>query len=203
MNYFITGIGTNVGKTLVAAILTEAWQADYWKPVQSGTIEGCDSDTVRSLISNSKTQIHPEAYLLKEPLSPHFAAKLDGVEIDLSLIVKPETTNTLIIEGAGGLLVPLNEKHAVIDLARQFGSEVILVISDYLGCINHALLSIHYLQANQYKIHSLVFNGEFAEEVRTAITRKAPDCKIISIPRLAGISGETILALSHALKAAQ
>lgn len=203
MNYFITGIGTNVGKTLVAAILTEAWQADYWKPVQSGTVEGCDSDTVRSLISNSKTQFHPEAYLLKQPLSPHFAAKLDGVEIDLSLIVKPETANTLVIEGAGGLLVPLNQEHAVIDLARRFETEVILVISDYLGCINHALLSIHYLQANQYKIHSLVFNGAFAEEVKTAITQRAPDYKIISVPRLADVSKEAVLALSHELRAAQ
>lgn len=203
MNYFITGIGTNVGKTLVAAILTEAWQADYWKPVQSGTIEGCDSDTIRTLISNSKTQIHPEAYLLEQPLSPHFAAKLDGVEIDLSLIIRPETSNTLVIEGAGGLLVPLNQEDAVIDLARKFESEVVLVISDYLGCINHALLSIHYLQANHYKIHSLVFNGEFAEEVKTAITQKAPACKIISIPRLADISKEGILALSHELRAVQ
>lgn len=202
MNYFITGIGTNVGKTLVAAILTEAWQADYWKPVQSGTIEGCDSDTIRTLISNSKTQIHPEAYLLEQPLSPHFAAKLDGVEIDLSLIVRPETSNTLVIEGAGGLLVPLNQEDAVIHLARKFESEVVLVISDYLGCINHALLSIHYLQANHYKIHSLVFNGEFAEEIRTAITQKAPDCKIISIPRLVDVSKESVFALSHELRAA-
>lgn len=202
MNYFITGIGTNVGKTLVAAILTEAWQADYWKPVQSGTIEGCDSDTIRTLISNSKTQIYPEAYLLEQPLSPHFAAKLDGVEIDLSLIVRPETSNTLVIEGAGGLLVPLNQEDAVIDLARKFESEVVLVISDYLGCINHALLSIHYLQTNHYKIHSLVFNGEFAEEVRTAITQKAPDCKIISIPRLVDVSKETVLVLSHELRVA-
>jgi dethiobiotin synthetase len=194
MIYFVSGIGTNVGKTLVSAILVEAMKADYWKPVQSGTIEGMDSETVRSLISNEKTVIHPEAYLLKEPLSPHFAAKLDGVEIKLSHIIKPETSNTLIIEGAGGLLVPLNDTDVVIDLAKQFDAEVILVISDYLGCINHALLSIHYLQSHSYKIHSLVFNGDFAAEVKEAIIRKAdPDCRIISIPRLACVSKETVL----------
>lgn len=193
MTYFVTGIGTNVGKTLVSAILVEALQADYWKPVQSGTIEGMDSETVRSLISNGQTAIHPEAYLLKEPLSPHFAAKLDGVEIKLSAIIKPETSNTLIIEGAGGLLVPLNDTDAVIDLAKQFDAEVILVISDYLGCINHASLSLHYLQSHSYKIHSLVFNGDFAAEVKEAITRQAPGCRIISIPRLASVSKETVL----------
>jgi dethiobiotin synthetase len=194
MNYFVSGIGTNVGKTLVSAILVEALKADYWKPVQSGTIEGMDSETLRSLISNEQTVIHPEAYLLKEPLSPHFAAKLDGVEIKLSDIMKPETSNTLIIEGAGGLLVPLNDTDAVIDLAKKFDAEVILVISDYLGCINHALLSLHYLQSNSYKIHSLVFNGDFAAEVKEAIVRKAdPNCRIIDIPRLAGLSKETVL----------
>lgn len=193
MIYFVSGIGTNVGKTLVSAILVEALKADYWKPVQSGTIEGMDSKTLRSLISNERTVIHPEAYLLKEPLSPHFAAKLDGVEIKLSNILKPETSNTLIIEGAGGLLVPLNDTDAVIDLAKQFDAEVILVISDYLGCINHALLSLHYLQSNSFKIHSLVFNGDFAAEVKEAIIRKAdPNCRIISVPRLERISKETV-----------
>lgn len=198
MNYFVSGIGTNVGKTLVSAILVEALKADYWKPVQSGTTEGMDSETVRSLISNHQTVIHPEAYLLKEPLSPHFAAKLEGVEIELSKVIRPETSNTLIIEGAGGLLVPLNAHDAVIDLAGQFDAEVILVISDYLGCINHALLSLHYLQSHQDKIHSLVFNGDFAGEVKEAIIRKAdPDCRIISIPRLANVSKETVLEAAN------
>jgi len=200
MNYFVSGIGTNVGKTLVSAILVEALKADYWKPVQSGTIEGMDSETVRSLISNHQTVIHPESYLLKEPLSPHFAAKLDGVEIKLSRITKPETTNTLIIEGAGGLLVPLNATDAVIDLARQFHAEVILVISDYLGCINHALLSLHYLQSNRYKLHSLVFNGYFADEVKEAIMRKAgPACRILSVPRLEVLTKETVLEVSRGI----
>jgi dethiobiotin synthetase len=153
-----------------------------------------DSETVRSLISNDQTVIHPESYLLKEPLSPHFAAKLEGVEIELSHIIKPETSNTLIIEGAGGLLVPLNDKDAVIDLAGQFHAEVILVISGYLGCINHTLLSLQYLQSHQYKVHSLVFNGDFADEVKEAIIRKAdPNCRIISIPRLTSVSKETVL----------
>ncbi len=200
MNYFVSGIGTNVGKTLVSAILVEALKADYWKPVQSGTIEGMDSETVRALISNGQTVIHPESYLLREPLSPHFAAKLEGVEIELSKIIRPETSNTLIIEGAGGLMVPLNQADAVIDLARKFDAEVILVISDYLGCINHALLSLHYLQSHHYNIHSLVFNGKFAPEVKEAIVRKAgSSCRILSVPRLESLSKETVLEVSKGI----
>ncbi len=104
---FITGIGTDVGKTVVAAIVTEALQADYWKPIQSG-LEETDRGTIQSLITNNKTVIHPEAYRLKTPMSPHKSAQIDGIDIDLDKIIRPKTKNTLVIEGAGGLLVPLN-----------------------------------------------------------------------------------------------
>lgn len=200
MIFFITGIGTNVGKTIVSAILTEALQADYWKPIQSGTIEGKDSDTIRSLISNPKTVIHPETYLLKEPLSPHFAAKLENVVIDLHNINLPATTNNLIIEGAGGLLVPINQTHYVIDIAKKFDCEIVLVISNYLGCINHALLSIDYLIKNNFKIHSLVFNGEFASEIKEVIANYAPDCQIVHIPTLKSHGKEQVSEIAAKVK---
>jgi dethiobiotin synthetase len=213
MNYFITGIGTNVGKTIVSAIITEALEADYWKPIQSGTIDGSDSEFVRSMITNSKTVIHAEAYRLKEPLSPHFAAKLENVEIELSKIKLPvrlsgpdsyrdETNTNLIIEGAGGLLVPLNSRNYVIDLARQLDAEIVLVISNYLGCINHTLLSIDYLLHHRFKIHSLVFNGTFQEEVKSAITAYVQGVRIIDIPELSPLSKESVSALSQKVKAA-
>lgn len=182
MNYFITGIGTNVGKTIVSAIITEALQADYWKPIQSGTIEGKDSETIKDLISNTKTVIHPESYLLEAPLSPHFAASKEGVTIDLQNIKKPSTQKHLIIEGAGGILVPINNKEYVIDIAKKIDCEIILVISNYLGCINHSLLSINYLISNNYKIHSIVFNGEFETEIKNAITSYCPTVKCFDIP---------------------
>jgi dethiobiotin synthetase len=212
MNLFVAGIGTNVGKTIVSAILTEALEADYWKPIQSGTIEGKDSETVKSLITNSKTVIHPETYLLKEPLSPHFAAKLENVEIDLNKIELPVSSSlssrgksrddnkALIIEGAGGLLVPINDKHFVIDIAKKFDSEVVLVISSYLGCINHSLLSIDYLLRNNFKIHSLVFNGEFEEEVKSAIINHIPGVEIIAIPTLKNHTKEEMLKVSHQIR---
>lgn len=183
-NYFVTGIGTNVGKTIVSAILAEALKADYWKPIQSGTIEGKDSDLIKELISNSKTIIHPETYLLKEPLSPHFAAHLEGVEIDINSLELPQTNNHLIIEGAGGLLVPINQSHYVIDIAKQFNCEIILVISNYLGCINHSLLSIDYLVRNNFKIKALVFNGEFEEQVKNVIINYVSHSNIVEINQI-------------------
>jgi dethiobiotin synthetase len=200
MNLFISGTGTNVGKTVVSAILTEAFQADYWKPIQSGVVDGKDSDTVKSLISNTKTVFHAETYLLQEPLSPHFAAKLDGVEIELDKIQLPKTTNHLIIEGAGGLLVPINDTQYVIDIAKQFGCEIVLVISSYLGCINHSLLSIDYLKRNNFKIKALVFNGEFDLEVKQAIIANVTNTLIIDIPSLKDLSKQSVFQISSKIK---
>jgi len=200
MNYFITGIGTNVGKTIVSAILTESLQADYWKPIQSGTNEGKDSDTIRDLISNSKTIIHPESYLLKQPLSPHFAAKIDGVEIELNKINLPITPNDLIIEGAGGILVPINETHYLIDIAKKYDFEIILVISNYLGCINHALLTIDYLVNHHYKIKALVFNGKFETEVKSAITNHYKGLPCIEIPTLEQLTKDNIKRVAETIR---
>lgn len=201
MNLFITGIGTNVGKTVVSAVLTEALHADYWKPIQSGVIEGKDSDTVKSFISNAKSVFHPESYLLNEPLSPHFAAKLDGVTIELDKIQLPITSNHLIIEGAGGLLVPINDTQYVIDIAKQLDCEIVLVISSYLGCINHSLLSIDYLKRNNFKIKALVFNGEFETEVKQAIVNYYPNLTIIDIPTLNIVNKSQIKEVSDKIKA--
>jgi len=200
MNLFITGIGTNVGKTVVSAILTEALEADYWKPIQSGTIESRDSDTVTSLISNSKTVIHPETYLLKQPLSPHFAAKLEGVNIEMNKLQFPTTHNHLIIEGAGGLLVPINKNEYVIDFAKKMDCEIVLVISNYLGCINHTLLSIDYLKRNNFKIYALVFNGDFDFEVKQSIVDYTLNQLIIDIPTLNTLSKQLISEISTKVK---
>ncbi|MEO1486207.1 MAG: dethiobiotin synthase, partial [Bacteroidota bacterium] len=116
MNYFVTGISTEVGKTVVSAILTEALEADYWKPVQAGDLEDSDSHKIERFISNEKTVIHPNAYALNTPMSPHAAAAIDGIDIDLEQIERPSTDNHLVIEGAGGLLVPLNDEDTIMDL---------------------------------------------------------------------------------------
>lgn len=167
--FFITGIGTNVGKTLISAILCEAMQADYWKPIQCGIEDGRDKDTVKKLLSNSKSVCHNETYLLKEPASPNIAAKKENIKITMDSLQLPSTLNKICIEGAGGPLVPLNESFYVIDIAKQNNLAVILVVSSYLGCINHSLLCIDYLLGHNYKLHGLILNGNFDEDVKNSI----------------------------------
>src|SRR5882672_10275223 len=157
MNYFVTAIGTDCGKTFFSAILCEALQADYWKPVQAGFPR--DADAVKNLLSNAVSKIQPEAFVLNTPASPHAAAKLDGVTIALENFKIPLTKNNLVVEGAGGCLVPLNDHDFVISLAKKFEAQVILVSSLYLGSINHTLLSADYLKRQKYNVKGMVFNG--------------------------------------------
>lgn len=158
---FVMGIGTGVGKTIAAAVLTEKLQADYWKPVQAGTLEDSDSLTVKGLLSNKKSIIHPEKYRLKTPASPHYAASCEGLKIDINDLTLPDSRNTLIIEGAGGLHVPLNEKGDLfIDLAQKWKTEVVLVSQNYLGSINHTLLSVEAVENRGLKVAGIIFNGD-------------------------------------------
>jgi dethiobiotin synthetase len=157
---FVTGIGTDIGKTVVSAVLVEALKADYWKPVQTGSFFSRDTVEVKRIITNTKSQFHPESYLLKQPMSPHAAAELEGVEIQMDQINLPETSNHLVIEGAGGLMVPLNRNYFMIDLIQKFDAEVILVVKNYLGSINHTLLSIDVLKSRGLKIMGIVINEE-------------------------------------------
>jgi dethiobiotin synthetase len=156
---FVTGIGTDVGKTVVSSVLVEALKADYWKPVQTGCFFSTDTGKVQKWVSNTESKFHPEGYLLKQYMSPHAAAELEGIEIKLADFKLPETNNTLIIEGAGGLMVPLNRTEFMIDMIEKFDAEVILVIQNYLGSINHTLLSIDALKHRGLKILGVVFNG--------------------------------------------
>lgn len=145
--FFITGISTEVGKTIASAILTEALEADYWKPIQAGDLEYSDSHKIEHLISNKKSRIHANAYALKTPMSPHAAAEIDQIEIKIDQIQEPKTENHLVIEGAGGLLVPLNNQETILDLIQP-EYQVILVSRHYLGSINHTLLSYQLLKQN-------------------------------------------------------
>lgn len=156
--YFITGISTEVGKTIVSAIVTEALQADYWKPIQAGELDNCDTKKVAKLVSNQQSQYHSNSYALQTPMSPHAAAEIDGIEIELSKIIAPQTKNKLVIEGAGGVLVPLNNSETILDLIKQ-EYKVIVVSRHYLGSINHTLLTIKTLQEKGLDV-SLIFSGK-------------------------------------------
>lgn len=191
--YFITGIGTDVGKTIVSAILTEALKADYWKPVQSGVADGTDKGLISSLITNTTSVCHNESYSFQEPVSPHLAASLENQKIKLEQMHLPDTQNDLIIEGAGGILVPLNDSNYVIDLAQEFEADVILVCRNYLGCINHSLLSIDYLVKNNFPVKGIVLVGNFDKAVKLAITNYSELPVLAEIPEMSEISKETIL----------
>jgi dethiobiotin synthetase len=156
----VAGIGTGIGKTFVAAILTEALEADYWKPIQAGNLDFTDTDFVKQHISNTKTVFHPEVYRLSAPMSPHAAAKIDGFEIQLDKLSIPETKNTIIIEPAGGLMVPLNDKQLNIDLIEKWDLPVVLISQIYLGSINHTLLSVEVLKSRSINLLGIIFNGE-------------------------------------------
>lgn len=196
---FITGIGTDVGKTIVSAVLVEKFQADYWKPVQSGELDNSDTMKVHRLVSNKVTVFHPEAYRLTQPFSPHKSAQLDGLEIEMDKIILPQTANTLIIEGAGGLMVPLNNNgDMIIDLIRQLDAEVILVSRNYLGSINHTLLSVDALKKRGINIRMLVFNGEsdrYTEDIIRAYF-KSSAISILRIPHLPVLDKEQIRELA-------
>lgn len=156
---FVTGIGTGIGKTIVSAVLVEKLKADYWKPVQSGDLDKSDSLSIQNLVSNTVTKIHTESYRLTQPFSPHKSAAIDGITIDPDSINLPKTSNALIVEGAGGLMVPLNNKFLIIDLIKKLGIEVVLVSQNYLGSINHTLLSIYALKNYGIPIRGVIFNG--------------------------------------------
>lgn len=159
---FVTGIGTDVGKTFMCAVLTEALKADYWKPVQCGTEPVTDSQLVKRLLTNTISKVYPEVYCFKQPVSPHAAGEFEGIRIDLKKIVLPETNNpVLIIEGAGGLMVPLNDTDIIADMISHLDAEVIVVSRFYLGSINHTLLTCSELKRRNIPVTGIVFNGEF------------------------------------------
>ncbi len=159
MKLFITGISTDVGKTIASAIIVEALQADYWKPIQAGDLEHSDTHKVQALVSNTQSQFHPNSYALQTPASPHLAAAKDGITIDLNQIQEPQTNNHLVIEGAGGILVPLNETQSVVDIIQP-DYKVIVVSRHYLGSINHTLLTVEALKNRKLSIAGIVFSGE-------------------------------------------
>jgi dethiobiotin synthetase len=194
--YFVTGIGTEVGKTVSSAFLQLALDADYWKPVQSGDLDFGDRDRVQSWTGMPDDRYHPERHRLRTPASPHYAARLDGVEIKLEDFSLPDTTGRpLLVEGAGGLLVPLNEEHTMLDLMQHFGLPVILVSRHYLGSINHTLLSVEVLRGRGREVAGIIFSGgDNAESAR--IIQKLSGVPILAeLPELEEISAAAIQSL--------
>lgn len=189
---FITGIGTGIGKTITSAIVVEKLKADYWKPVQSGDLDDSDSLKVQAMVSNPITVFHPETYRLTQPYSPHKSADLDGITIDLNKFTLPQTTNQLVIEGAGGLMVPLNSDCLIIDLIKHLGAKVLLVSQNYLGSINHTLLSVSLLKQYNIAIEGIIFNGDSDHYSEDYILNYTGIKLLGRIPQLPFIDAHTI-----------
>ena len=196
---FVTGIGTDVGKTVCSAVLTEWFKADYWKPVQAGTLNHSDRNTVSGLTSGN-TVTHPEAVRLRLAASPHKAARKEQKVIAAEDLVLPDTSNHLIIEGAGGLYVPINDRLCMIDWIESLGVDVALVVRNYLGCINHTLLSVRALQHRSIPLKYLIFNGPFDEDTRRVIL-SYPDIQatVLDIPGFKSLNPQSIARAARRL----
>ncbi|MEL7221323.1 MAG: dethiobiotin synthase [Bacteroidota bacterium] len=192
--YFVTGIGTEVGKTVCSAILVKALKANYWKPVQAGDLHDTDTMKVARWTGQQPTDtaIHSEGYRLKTPMSPHAAAAIDGVSVSVKDFTLPATNRPLIVEGAGGLLVPLNEEETILDLMAHLQLPAILVSRNYLGSINHTLLSIAQLQQRNIPIAGIIFNGESVPSTESIITQMSGLPVILRVPELSEVSLVTI-----------
>lgn len=193
--FFVTGTDTDVGKTVVAAWLVARLGACYWKPVQAGTHPETDSATVRRLSGAAPDRILPEAYVLAEPMAPHEAARREGITIDMAKLVPPPCHQPLVVEGAGGLMVPLNEQSYVIDLARELDLPLILVARSTLGTINHTLLSLEAIRRRALPLAGVVMNGPETPHNRAAIERYGRVEVIAEIPWLDRVTPEALMAI--------
>ena len=200
---FVTGIGTGIGKSLVSAILVEALQADYWKPVQAGA-QTTDSEWIKQVISNKQSKIFPETYCLKMPASPHISARLEGKTISIEKIKNDyieiaKQSERLIIEGAGGLLVPLNQEEFVIDLIRKLNADVILVSRNYLGSINHSILTAKACQQNKLNVKGWIFNDQYLDYEHEIVDWSGYQ-KLGSVPKASEINSGFIQEQAELLK---
>lgn len=201
---FVSGTGYGIGKTMVSAILAEALEADFWKPIEAAHVNGADADWVRQNLSNSKSVVHPEVYKLKEDPSPYYASKKDGVKISLEKIfaaycLLPSSNNTLVVEGTGGLIVPLNETEFVSDLVRVLNARVILVSSDSPDSINHSLLTSKITRQKNLRVLGWVFNNG-AVSCQDDIARWSGFPKIGTVPKYDRVSKQEIKEAAAAIR---
>jgi dethiobiotin synthetase len=197
----IAGIHTGVGKTIASAVLTKALQADYWKPVQAGDLDNSDTITVQQLVGENHTcMFHPEAFRLTQPLSPHLAAAMDGVTIDHTQLRLPQTTNTLLVETAGGLHSPMSDTATMVDFIQHHQLPVILVTRHYLGSINHTLAAIEVLRQRQIPLLGLIVSGDAHEASEQFITNYSGVPVSAHIPEMTTPDAAQVAVIAEACK---
>ncbi|MFK4059176.1 dethiobiotin synthase [Brevundimonas sp. NPDC046655] len=195
----VTGTDTGIGKTVFSAGLTRALGATYWKPVQSGLDEATDSETVAHL---SGRPVLPEAYRLQMPASPHLSAEAEGVAIDLARLTPPTVEGPLVIESAGGLMVPLTRQHLFLDVIAGWKAPVILVARTSLGTINHSLLSLTALRSMGCTVAGVAFVGEEMADSRRIIAEMGGVRDLGRLPFLADLTPDALTAAFEAIDVA-
>jgi dethiobiotin synthetase len=190
----VTGTDTGIGKTVFAAALAGALGAYYWKPIQAGLLEETDRQAVLRLSGLSEERLLPEAYRLKTPASPHRAAAIDGITIDPEALVLPNTDGSLVVEGAGGLLVPLTREVAYIDVIARWRAPVVLCARTTLGTINHSLLSIEALRTRGIPLLGVVFIGDESVESERIIVEMGHARRLGRLPYLPQLTGDMLRA---------
>jgi dethiobiotin synthetase len=193
-DFFVTGTDTGIGKTLLSSLLVAALNRKYWKPIQSGACEGTDRETVMKWAGVAADRTFPESYIFEFPVSPHFAAEREGKSVELSRIRRPASSDALIIEGAGGLLVPLNDEALMLDLIRELRAPVVVAARTTLGTINHTLLTVMAIRHAKVDLHGVVMIGKDHPENRRAIERYGNVPIVGWIPWLETIDRQTLIA---------
>ena len=199
MSIIIAGIHTGIGKTICSAVICQASGYDYWKPVQAGDLENSDSVFIQKNVSNPACVIHPERYRLRTAASPHYAAEIDDVEIKKENFIVPITTNNIVIETAGGVMSPLAKNFLNIDLIEYLQLPVVLVVGNYLGSINHTLLSHYALENRNINISGIVFSGETVKASEQYILEHTRLPLLFSIPFFDPVNAEAIAAFADSL----
>ena len=192
MSIIIAGIHTGIGKTICSAVICQALGYDYFKPIQAGDLDNSDSVFIKKNVDNPSCIIHRESYQLNTPASPHFASALDGITIKKENIILPVSKNNIVIETAGGIMSPLAKNFLNIDLVQHFNLPVIIVASNYLGSINHTLLSVSAMQQRNITIQGLVFSGEAVESTRQYILEYTQLPLLFSIPLFQNINSQVV-----------
>ena len=200
--YFVTGIGTDVGKTVASAIISQYLGATYWKPIQAGGLDATDTMLVKQMVNHPNASFLEERFRLQMPASPHAAAEAEGIQILCKELALPSTlpsNQTLVIEGAGGIMVPINAAETMLDVIKQSKAEVILVSKNYLGSINHTLLSAMALKNENIPVKGIIFNGDSNPASESIICKLTGFKVLFRIPHFSHLDADTIAAFVQTL----
>ena len=192
MSFFLTGTDTEVGKTVVCAWLMVHYQYRYWKPIQSG-MDSPDTRTIQNITGFDNSFFFPPSYELQQPLSPHESAKRDGIKIELTNFLLPRKEDNIIVEGAGGILVPIDEKYFIVDIIKKLALPILLVARSGLGTINHTLLTVNELKKRNLPLLGIILNGKRNQSNKEAVEKYSGVSVVSELEPIKTLDKKTLL----------